>query len=202
VSSAIRTTKWNSKIYACKDNVLNEYSFVSTTAVSNNNTNAANITNITNSINSANITNVTSNASNTKNYANKSNNNPNDASSKSNGKSENASGDNPGSTCDDRSFYLSLNLTDLASQLNNGAGLGFSYVMSITNKITAVSAATPFTIYFLTFINYFSLAGIYVLINFPIPEQLYGYLTLIYRSVNANIFNLLGIDLTLTPIST
>ena len=72
----------------------------------------------------------------------------------------------------------------------------------MTSKITSISAATPFTIYFLTFINYFSFSGIYVLINMRLPEHLYIYLTLIYGNMNADIFSMFSLKLTLPPIST
>ena len=73
--------------------------------------------------------------------------------------------------------------------------------MKIANKIASISAASPFIIYFLSFMNYFTLSGVYVLLNIAIPEQLYVYLSLIYNGINSNIFTLLGLNVSVPPIS-
>jgi hypothetical protein len=50
-----------------------------------------------------------------------------------------------------------------------GLGVGITNSIKIANQITSISAATPFTFFFLSFINYFTFAGAYVLLNVAIP---------------------------------
>jgi hypothetical protein len=44
---------------------------------------------------------------------------------------------------------------------------------TMTSTISAIARAMPISIYFLGFLNYFSLTSVYVLLNFPIPEHIY-----------------------------
>lgn len=39
----------------------------------------------------------------------------------------------------------------------------------MTNTITTVVSSVPLSVYFLSFVNYFTLSSLYVLLNFPIP---------------------------------
>lgn len=59
----------------------------------------------------------------------------------------------------------------------------------------------PITIYFLSFLNYFTLSSLYVLLNFPIPEHIYKYLSVVYEQINANMLAMIGINLELPPLS-
>ena len=56
-------------------------------------------------------------------------------------------------------------------------------------------SSVPFSIYFLSFLNYFTLCSLYVLLNFPIPEHIYHYLAYTYSQINRSIFQLIGIDI-------
>ena len=57
----------------------------------------------------------------------------------------------------------------------------------------------PFSIYFLSFINYFSMSNIYVLLNFRIPEQVYRYLAYFYQEMNKDLLTLFGIEIKIRP---
>ena len=61
-----------------------------------------------------------------------------------------------------------------------------------TTHITTIILSTPISIYFLSFINYYILCSLYVLLNFPIPEQIYRYLSLVYNQINVNLLSLFG----------
>ena len=64
----------------------------------------------------------------------------------------------------------------------------------ITNKVSVVFSSLPFSIYFLGFLNYFILTSMYVLLNVPIPEQLYKFLALVYGELNKSLFSIVGMD--------
>lgn len=61
----------------------------------------------------------------------------------------------------------------LNSSLNFASGL--------TNSMATVASSVPFSIFFLGFLNYFTMCSLYVLLNFPLPETLYRYLSLVYN---------------------
>ena len=61
--------------------------------------------------------------------------------------------------------------------------------------------STPLAIYFIGFINFFSLSSLYILINFPIPKYVYDYLDVIYQSLNSNILRLFGFKHDFNPFS-
>ena len=66
--------------------------------------------------------------------------------------------------------------------------------------ITSFASSTPVGVYFLSFINYFTLSSIYVLLNFPIPEHIYKYLSLIYQQMST-ILEIFGISVSVPPYS-
>ena len=43
---------------------------------------------------------------------------------------------------------------------------------------------------------------VYVLLPYPVPEDLYDFLATLYKSVNSNFFSFVGIDLNVDPLST
>ena len=57
----------------------------------------------------------------------------------------------------------------------------------------------PFSVYFLSFINYFSMSSLYVLLNFPIPEQVYRYLAYFYEELNKDLLALFGLEIHIRP---
>ena len=59
--------------------------------------------------------------------------------------------------------------------------------------MTNIATAMPITIYFLTFINYFTMSSLYVLLNFKIPQELYNYLAFAYEQINQNILIMFGL---------
>ena len=70
-----------------------------------------------------------------------------------------------------------------------------------TQWIHSVIASVPASIYFLSFLNYFSFTSIYVLLNFPIPEQVYRFLAFVYQQLNEIFLSSVGVEVTLHPLS-
>ena len=75
------------------------------------------------------------------------------------------------------------------------------FTTNATSYINSVASSAPLSIYFLSFINYFTLSSIYVLLNFPIPEALYQYLALVYKELNSSILSIFGIEVFTIPKS-
>jgi hypothetical protein len=67
------------------------------------------------------------------------------------------------------------------------------FYSGITSSIISIGTSLPFLIYFLGFINYFTIHSLYVLLNFAIPEQLFLQLSTIYNGVNQNLLQFFGI---------
>ena len=59
----------------------------------------------------------------------------------------------------------------------------------------------PLSIYFLGFLNYFTMCSLYVLLNFKIPEHIFTYLALIYEQINSDILSLFGISVNVPAFS-
>ena len=59
----------------------------------------------------------------------------------------------------------------------------------------------PFSVYFLSFLNYFVLCSLYVLLNFPIPKDLYKYLALLYNKITQNLLAMYDIEPLISPLS-
>jgi hypothetical protein len=72
---------------------------------------------------------------------------------------------------------------------------------NVTNTLNTVISSMPFSVYFLSFLNYFTMSSLYALLNLPIPEQTYRHLSELYKDVSVNIFELLGISFELPPLS-
>ena len=77
--------------------------------------------------------------------------------------------------------------------------------LKVTNNIASMvfefASSIPLTIYFLGFLNYFSLTSLYVLLNYRIPEQVYFYLADSYIKLNQSLFAYFGIDISISPLS-
>jgi hypothetical protein len=81
--------------------------------------------------------------------------------------------------------------------------LNYSLSMSsnITSALNTFTSSMPFSIYFLGYINYLSLSSLYVVLNFPIPEQTYNHLADIYQQLNTDLLQLFGVDIEFPPLS-
>ena len=73
--------------------------------------------------------------------------------------------------------------------------------MSIMQNVSLFILSTPLAIYFIGFINFFTLSSLYILLNFPIPQYVYTYLNVIFNSLNSNFLRLLGFEHDFTPMS-
>ena len=80
----------------------------------------------------------------------------------------------------DSSFFLPLKLNDKEQKALDIIDKTLIFATNATSYINKVASSSPVSIYFLSFLNYFTLCSIYVLLNFPIPESLYRYLSLVY----------------------
>ena len=76
-----------------------------------------------------------------------------------------------------------------------------SVTLEATHMISSVASSIPLSVYFLSFLNYFTLSSLYVLLNFPIPKHIYLCFSEVYRQLNFNILSVLGINFTFTPVS-
>lgn len=77
-----------------------------------------------------------------------------------------------------------------------------NYSSKATVVMTNVATSMPFTIYCLGFVNYFVMSSLYVLLNFPLPEVLFRYLSFSYEQINQNVLNLFGFEMTeMRPLS-
>lgn len=72
---------------------------------------------------------------------------------------------------------------------------------SATNLATTFVGSMPMTVYFLGFLNYFTLSSLYVLLNFPLPEHVYKYLSMVYRNVQSNLLTIIGVDIQIPALS-
>lgn len=72
---------------------------------------------------------------------------------------------------------------------------------NITSMISNFASSIPLTIYFLGFLNYFSLTSLYVLLNYRIPEQIFFYLSDAYGKLNENIFSFFGFEISVSALS-
>jgi hypothetical protein len=100
-----------------------------------------------------------------------------------------------------KQFYTPLVLSssqEAASAIINDS---LSISTNVTNTINTIASSVPFSIYFLSFLNYFTLSSLYVLLNFPIPEQIYSQLSSLYSQINANLFQILDINIQPPPFS-
>ena len=62
----------------------------------------------------------------------------------------------------------------------------------MTSSISTFAFSFPLSIYFLGFLNYFAMCSLYVLLNFPIPEQILKYLSFLYAELNNDLLALFG----------
>ena len=75
------------------------------------------------------------------------------------------------------------------------------FVSEITSTISKVATSLPISIYFLGFLNYFAMSSLYVLLNFPIPEQIYKFLALLYEELNSDFMSIFGVEIEIAPFS-
>jgi len=71
----------------------------------------------------------------------------------------------------------------------------------IANNVVNVAISTPITVYFLGFLNFISTSSLYVLLNFPIPQQMYDYLSLLYTQLGSGLLTMMNINFSISPIS-
>ena len=70
-----------------------------------------------------------------------------------------------------------------------------------TSMGSNIAASSPVSVYFMSFLNYFTMCSLYALLNFPIPQHIYEYFANVYEQLNSSIFSLFGIEVKLQPFS-
>ena len=70
-----------------------------------------------------------------------------------------------------------------------------------TGLISSVASSIPLSIYFLGYLNYFTMCSLYVLLNFPIPEHAFNFLGSIYVHVNSDILSAFGVEINMPKLS-
>ena len=69
----------------------------------------------------------------------------------------------------DRKFYLPLELNNREQKALDVIDTTLILVTNVTSYLHTAASSCSISIYFLSFLNYFTLSSIYVLLNFPIP---------------------------------
>lgn len=82
----------------------------------------------------------------------------------------------------EESFYIEVDSP--SEQFYGMINSTLSTSSEATSMVASIASSLPIGIYFLSFINYFSLCSLYVLLNFPIPKQVYQYLATVYEQLN------------------
>ena len=98
-------------------------------------------------------------------------------------------------------FYTVLELDDKEKAAYQIINKSLEVTIEATSAISAVASSTPTSVYFLSFLNYFTLSSLYVLLNFPMPKHIYLCFAQVYKSMNENIFALFGINIDFVPLS-
>lgn len=65
----------------------------------------------------------------------------------------------------------------------------------ILQKLVIIAASTPFTFYFLNFLNYINFCTLYVFLNITIPDRVYERISEVYLSINQDFLQVVGLDL-------
>ena len=89
----------------------------------------------------------------------------------------------------DPSAVIELNMGALEGQATAAVADGLTSTTSLLDKVILLALSNPFTYYFLTFVNFFTLSSYYVLLDMPMPRQLYEHLSKFYREVNSNVIS-------------
>ena len=92
---------------------------------------------------------------------------------------------------------MNLLTTEVLNTINDS----LTITTSVTNIVSTFATSMPITVYFLGFVNYFTLSSLYVLLNFPLPENIYKYLSLIYDQINSNFLAVIGENIAIPPLS-
>jgi hypothetical protein len=92
-------------------------------------------------------------------------------------------------------------MNGLTSEVFYAINDSLAVTAGVTNAVSTFATSMPITVYFLGFVNYFTLSSLYVLLNFPLPEHIYEYLSLIYNQINSNFLAVIGANIAIPPLS-
>lgn len=85
-----------------------------------------------------------------------------------------------------------INMTDYEEKASETLSSTMIAVNNIVQNIIRIVFSSPFTCFFLGFLNYFNLTSLYVLLNVKIPYNVYSILKIIYNSINTGMLNYIG----------
>ena len=90
-------------------------------------------------------------------------------------------------------FKYQLVLDEQVEEIFTAANSTLLTVSNITSQLYTVASSIPFSLYFLGFLNYFTMCSLYVFLNFPLPEQVYDVLSFVYKQLSEDLSQSLGI---------
>lgn len=90
---------------------------------------------------------------------------------------------------DPSGFYILVNYTDSQHSTLSWITNILTPLNEIVEKIFAILFSSPFTAYFLSLFNYFTLSSYYVLVNIKVPQVVFYYLSRFYYSCTGNIIS-------------
>lgn len=93
----------------------------------------------------------------------------------------------------ENSFMFTLNSSLTETAVYQSMIQANNITTGSTTKITSLISSIPISIYFLGFVNYFSMTSLYILLNVKIPSGIFNYLSEAYKELNKDIFNLFGV---------
>ena len=88
-----------------------------------------------------------------------------------------------------RFYVIRLYYTPRQQKIMDYLSLSLGRTSSILAPVAMLTRSNPYTFAFLSFINFFTLSSHYVLLNTPLPEQLYDHLSHFYVQVNSNLLS-------------
>lgn len=65
----------------------------------------------------------------------------------------------------------------------------------VADFFTTFAVSTPIAIYFLGFLNYFTLTSLYLLLNYQLPEHIFKYLAIVYDNVQSDLMTIANVNL-------
>ena len=91
-------------------------------------------------------------------------------------------------------------MSEEESSLTNSIMSSIEATSGVTNWMKTSISSLPVSVFFLSFLNWFTMCSLYVLLNFPLPEQVYQILAFLYEELNSDFLALIGVKATIPPL--
>lgn len=98
-------------------------------------------------------------------------------------------------------MVYSLNLSEVQNQTFADLKSASAVVLKVMTSFNLVVFSSPFTCFFLSFFNYFTLNSLYVLLNIKLPDIIFNELSALFASANANLLTSLRISFSPAPLT-